>query len=156
MDGDSVSARPVAEKVGTIIAVRRQTIPFVCGLLGIVVVATPAHPQKRADSAWVVPVEARWRANPVLASSEAITRGREIYLFACAQCHGVAGRGDGPQAPALMTRPADLASARVRSQSDGALFWKITGGRCDMPKPRLEDQGVWTVLDFIRTIPARS
>jgi len=156
MDGDSLSARPAAEKVGTVIAERRWTIPLVCGLLGIVVVATPARPQKRTDTAWVAPVEVRRRANPVPATSEAISRGRELYLFECAQCHGVAGRGDGPQAPSLTTRLADLASARVRSQSDGALFWKITSGRCDPPKPKLEQQGVWAVIDFIRVMPPRT
>jgi mono/diheme cytochrome c family protein len=130
-------------------------MPFVCGLLGIAVVATPAHSQKRTDTAWVVPVEARRRANPVLATSEAINRGREFFLFECAQCHGVGGRGDGPQASALTTRPQDLASAQVRSQSDGALFWKITRGRGDMPKSKLEEQKVWAVIDFIRIMRPR-
>lgn len=155
MDGDSVSARSDAEKIGRVTAARWRTVPFVCGLLGIVVVATPARSQQRTDTAWVAPVEVRRRANPVLATSEAISRGRELYLFECAQCHGAAGRGDGPQAPALATRPADLASARVRSQSDGTLFWKITGGRCDLPKPKLEERGVWAVIDFIRVMPPR-
>ena len=34
--------------------------------------------------------------------------GRWDYQNSCASCHGVAGRGDGPLVPFLVTRPSDL------------------------------------------------
>jgi mono/diheme cytochrome c family protein len=34
--------------------------------------------------------------------------GRELYIDHCAICHGVAGKGNGPAAPALKTAPPDL------------------------------------------------
>jgi|SRR6516225_165919 mono/diheme cytochrome c family protein len=34
--------------------------------------------------------------------------GKELYLDHCAVCHGVAGKGNGPAAPALKTAPPDL------------------------------------------------
>ena len=34
--------------------------------------------------------------------------GREYYLRDCASCHGFEGKGDGPVAPALSVKPADL------------------------------------------------
>ena len=34
--------------------------------------------------------------------------GRPLYLRYCAACHGRQGRGDGPVAPALGEKPADL------------------------------------------------
>lgn len=34
--------------------------------------------------------------------------GAEMYQSYCAACHGKTGKGDGPAAPALKTKPADL------------------------------------------------
>jgi mono/diheme cytochrome c family protein len=34
--------------------------------------------------------------------------GRALYRRYCAACHGIAGRGDGPVAPALGEQPTDL------------------------------------------------
>jgi mono/diheme cytochrome c family protein len=45
------------------------------------------------------------QTKPVLADSLA---GRDSYELYCASCHGPAGHGDGPVAPALRTHPADL------------------------------------------------
>jgi mono/diheme cytochrome c family protein len=35
-------------------------------------------------------------------------RGPDLYRAHCAACHGSGGKGDGPLAPALKTKPADL------------------------------------------------
>jgi mono/diheme cytochrome c family protein len=40
--------------------------------------------------------------------------GRDSFAFYCASCHGPAGKGDGPVAPALQTRPTDLTSLTRR------------------------------------------
>jgi mono/diheme cytochrome c family protein len=41
--------------------------------------------------------------------------GRDIYRFYCASCHGLDGKGDGPIASALQTRPSDLTRLAVRN-----------------------------------------
>jgi mono/diheme cytochrome c family protein len=41
--------------------------------------------------------------------------GRDSYELYCAPCHGTAGRGDGPVASELRTRPPDLTSLARRS-----------------------------------------
>ncbi len=49
--------------------------------------------------------------------------GRRLYLQACSNCHGAEGRGDGPQAPKLVMKPADLARRpllRLANGPDGA------------------------------------
>lgn len=38
----------------------------------------------------------------------AATSGKQMYASYCAPCHGVDGRGQGPVAPALKTKPEDL------------------------------------------------
>lgn len=40
--------------------------------------------------------------------------GARSFQRACAPCHGPAGRGDGPVAPALATRPPDLTALAAR------------------------------------------
>jgi mono/diheme cytochrome c family protein len=41
--------------------------------------------------------------------------GRDLYNFYCATCHGRTGRGEGPVAPALKTRPTDLTTLAKRN-----------------------------------------
>lgn len=41
--------------------------------------------------------------------------GRDLFEFYCAACHGRNGKGDGPVAPALKTRPADLTTIASRN-----------------------------------------
>jgi high-affinity iron transporter len=42
-------------------------------------------------------------------SAPSLERGRQVYQATCASCHGVTGRGDGPQAAGLTPKPANLA-----------------------------------------------
>jgi mono/diheme cytochrome c family protein len=48
-------------------------------------------------------------AGGVAASEPA--RGRMLYQFRCAACHGADGRGDGPAAAALKPPPKDLTTS---------------------------------------------
>ena len=41
--------------------------------------------------------------------------GRDSFALYCASCHGSGGRGDGPVAGALKTRPADLTGIALRN-----------------------------------------
>lgn len=48
-------------------------------------------------------------------ASAARPDGAGAYVRYCASCHGVAGRGDGPAAPALTPRPTDLTQLTRRN-----------------------------------------
>ena len=37
-----------------------------------------------------------------------VSRGKAMYTKYCSDCHGVSGKGDGPFAPQLTKKPADL------------------------------------------------
>lgn len=121
------------------------------------VMSTAAPMAAQAAGQWVAPERRARRANPVPASAEGITRARTLYRQECAFCHGASGRGDGSKAADLDTRPGDLTSARVQAQSDGALFWKITEGRGDMPSNRtaLSDEQRWMLVNYLRTLAPR-
>lgn len=63
------------------------------------------------------------------AETPSLARGRELYQTTCSACHGVAGRGDGPQGAALKPRPANLADSIGLSGSSPLDFYRrITVG----------------------------
>jgi mono/diheme cytochrome c family protein len=70
--------------------------------------------------------------------------GSELFRFYCAPCHGAAGRGDGPAAPALKSVPPDLTALsrvnggafprdRVRAAIAGTGRPLVAHGSSDMP-----------------------
>ena len=80
---------------------------------------------------------------PAAGSDPAVARGAVLYRIHCASCHGAEAKGDGPVAPALRKKPADLtALARreggkypadeVRSFIDGRTELDAHGAR-EMP-----------------------
>ena len=55
----------------------------------------------------------------------------------------------------LKTEPRDFSKAIVQDQTDGALFFKISEGRKDMPsfKKKLPDEeDRWQLVNFMRTL----
>jgi mono/diheme cytochrome c family protein len=72
--------------------------------------------------------------------------GRDTFGQYCAPCHGNAGRGDGPVAPALRTRPSDLTMLAVRNGgvfpgSSVASF--VTGAGRNIQAHGTTDMPVW-------------
>lgn len=50
-------------------------------------------------------------------------RGKDVYEKHCAECHGAAGKGDGPAAHLMMPRPRDFTAAKykIRTTETGSL-----------------------------------
>ena len=69
---------------------------LVCGIA--VAVMMPALAAQRSD------------ARP----AEVTETGAETYTSHCASCHGASGKGDGPTAPSLRQKPADLTTIARR------------------------------------------
>lgn len=112
----------------------------------------PASASQMGDE-WEVPPSADAVKNPVPAAAESIARGKQIYEKNCLACHGDTGKGDGPAAAALQTRPGDLGDPEMWKRSDGNLFYKITAGRGSMKgfATKLSDAQRWDVVNYIRT-----
>lgn len=135
--------------------VRALAISAALALISLMA-STPAQAQGSGNAKpWVAPERASHRANPLPPTADALKRGRNLFHRDCEQCHGKAGHGDGPLAVSLLPRPADLASEHVQSQSDGALFWKMTEGRGVMPKATLGENEKWAVINYLRALAVR-
>ena len=91
-------------------------------------------------------------AEPYAAAS--IVRGDAVYADNCALCHGTNGRGDGPAAAGLPTRPADLTEPHLFAHSPGDLFWWVSHGMDEGVMPGFADvlnpNQRWDVINFIR------
>lgn len=99
-----------------------------------------------ACSAWVSAQgeEGRLRTGPI------------IYEEHCARCHGLMGKGDGPDGTSLIVPPANFRSRRSRSRTDFELFTTIAYGVAYSPmhgwRGRLTDEEMLEVISHIRTI----
>ena len=104
---------------------------------------------------WVVPDKAAKTANPIKTSAASIAAGKSLWSTHCSSCHGKAGLGDGSKAAQLKTQPSDFSKAAFQSQTDGALFYKVSEGRDDMPsfKKKLpEQEDLWNLVNFMRSL----
>ncbi|MBN2115129.1 MAG: c-type cytochrome [Anaerolineales bacterium] len=93
--------------------------------------------------------------NPVEADEASVTRGAELYALHCAMCHGQTAEGNGPVAPFLANKPANLTSSVAQSKSDGSIFLTITNGVDGKMPPLNENLLVperWDLVNFIRTL----
>ncbi len=133
-------------------ALRAAALPLALTALCMTSAPVAARAQGSSEP-WIAPTRASQRANPVVSAPDVVKNGHKIFVRDCEQCHGKLAHGDGSMAPALSIRPKDLTSDAVTSQTDGAIFWKISEGRGLMPKANLTDTEKWTVIQYLRTLP---
>jgi mono/diheme cytochrome c family protein len=108
----------------------------------------------QAPAAWVAPKYADTITNPLKNNAASIDEGKKTYVKLCVVCHGEKGKGDGLGAAALNPKPADHTSDKVQSQSDGAIFWKLTKGKAPMAsyEKTLTATQRWQVVNYMRTL----
>ena len=104
---------------------------------------------------WPVPDNYKNMKNPVASNAESIAEGKTLYATHCKSCHGTKGLGDGSKAAQLKTEPGDFSKPDFQAQTDGALFYKSSEGRDDMPsfKKKVPDADErWSIVNFMRTL----
>ncbi|HVH26118.1 MAG TPA: c-type cytochrome [Vicinamibacterales bacterium] len=72
--------------------------------------------------------------------------GRDIFRYYCTSCHGRDGRGDGPVAAQLKTRPANLTTLTTANGGQFPLERVrafVTHGRTDAPSHGSPDMPIW-------------
>ena len=103
---------------------------------------------------WKVPAKYETMKNPVPANTDKAI-GKSLYAKHCQSCHGKQGYGDGPKANEQKGDLGDFSTAEFQKQSDGALFYKTTFGRDDMPnydKKMPDDEDRWLIVNYMRTL----
>lgn len=124
-------------------------------ILGIIVIfITTASFTIFQNKPWNVPPDKAKISNAVKSDASSIAAGKVLWSQHCSSCHGKAGLGDGTKAAQLETTPPDFSKALVQGESDGALFFKTSEGRGDMPsfKKKIPDQeDIWNLVNYMRT-----
>lgn len=110
--------------------------------------------QNPAQEKWVAPKAADAIKNPYPNEPLVVTQGEELYNVYCWSCHGETGYGDGAAGGALGVKPANFHDELVKKQSDGALFWKLSEGRGNMPpfKESLSEEQRWQLVSYLRKL----
>ena len=101
-----------------------------------------------------VPAEYAGKMNPY--DVNMASQGEKIFQTNCEMCHGPHGHGDGPAGQSLEPKPKNLAVLQ-KSVGDDYLFWRISEGKSGTSmvawKGILEEDQIWQVVSFIRTLP---
>ena len=101
------------------------------------------------------------QTNPLEATAENIATGEMLYKkgakpLACAQCHGLNGKGDGKMARGMNPKPRDFScQAMMKDIPDGQLFWIIKNGSKGtgmMGFNMLKDDQIWQLVSYIRKL----
>ena len=102
---------------------------------------------------WIAPAGANTGINPLKGNAEATAEGKKTFTLMCVVCHGDKGKGDGIGGLSLVPRPGNFTLEKTQSQTDGALFWKMSEGRAPMAsyKAILTPTQRWQLVNYLRT-----
>ena len=132
---------------------KKNVSVLIAGLFAITLFAFV--PNNTFQDAWKVPDAAKNKVNPLKDDAASVANGKALYNQHCKSCHGTKGKGDGPKASQLDTECGDFTKASFQAQTDGALFYKTSEGRKDMPsyKKKIADANdIWAVVNYMRTL----
>ncbi|MFI5222302.1 MAG: c-type cytochrome, partial [Bacteroidia bacterium] len=127
---------------------------FLASFFAIMITLVAFKPTTFPNKPWDAPEKYQKMKNPVKADAGSIAEGKSLYTTHCQSCHGKKGKGDGPKAAQLETECGDFTKPDFQKQPDGAVFYKVSEGRKDMPsfKKKIPDEkDVWNLVNYVRT-----
>jgi mono/diheme cytochrome c family protein len=118
-----------------------------------------AAPKAEPSAQYTIPVEAAKKVNPVKATAESIARGKKLYGYDCAMCHGKDGYGKGDVAEDMKLKISDFSDpAALKERTDGELFYIIKNGKGQMPPEgdRVKPDALWDMVNYIRSFAKKA
>jgi mono/diheme cytochrome c family protein len=116
--------------------------------------AQDQKPAAAPASDFKIPPEAAKQTNPVKPSPESLAKGKKIYGFDCAMCHGKDGGGKGDLATDIKLTLKDYRDPdSLKGMTDGELAYIIKSGKGDMPAEgdRAKGDETWNLVNYIRS-----
>ncbi len=109
-------------------------------------------PAKAPAPEYKIPPEAAARVNPVKPTQESLAKGKKLYGFDCAMCHGEKGDGKGDMASDIKNVTDFTNPDALKNRTDGELFYVTRNGKGEMPPEgdRAKDDDIWNMVNYIR------
>ena len=108
----------------------------------------------RAQSNWQIPAAAKTEKSPLKVTPDVLKKGKGIFTSRCQKCHGLLGKGDGPDADSK-NKPADLTASLADANPDGVMYYKVANGQPPkMPafKGLMSRDEIWTVVEYAKSL----
>ena len=111
-------------------------------------------PKDQPPAEYKIPPEAAAKANPVKPGPESLAKGKKLYGFACAMCHGESGDGKGDMATDMKNVTDFTKPDALKNRTDGELFYIIRTGKGEMPPEgdRAKDDDIWNMVNYVRSL----
>ena len=105
---------------------------------------------------WQILDGAETEHNPALIDPAVLARGQGLYRSKCQRCHGVDGKGHGPDADPNHAAGDLTDASRAPLNPDGVMFYKVWNGRAKPKMPAMKTDiariDVWTVIHYVKTL----
>jgi len=101
-----------------------------------------------------IPPEAAAKANPVKPTADSLAKGKKLYGYDCAMCHGKNGDGKGDMASDIKNVTDFTNPEALKNRTDGELFYITRNGKGDDMPPegdRAKDEDIWNMVNYIRS-----
>ncbi len=91
---------------------------------------------------------------PLAVTGALLARGEERFNIYCAPCHDQTGSGRGIVALRSNWLPTNLLDTRVRTMTNGELFYVVSNGRRTMPAYRYQvaECDRWAIVAYVRAL----
>jgi mono/diheme cytochrome c family protein len=111
-------------------------------------------PAKAPAQEYKIPPEAAAKVNPVKPTAESLAKGKRLYGFDCAMCHGEKGDGKGDMATDMKNVTDFTKPDALKDRTDGELFYVIRTGKGEMPPEgdRAKDDDIWNMVNYVRSL----
>lgn len=111
-------------------------------------------PPQSPPQPYKIPPEDAAKVNPVRPTAESLAKGKKLYGYDCAMCHGEKGDGKGDMASDIKNVTDFTKPDALKDRTDGELFYVIRNGKGDMPPEgdRAKDSDVWNMVNYVRSL----
>ncbi len=125
------------------------------------VVVAESAPAPDADAPDAAPVDEAAAPAATAGGAGNADQGKAIYATYCGACHGTSGKGDGPAAATLTTKPRDHTNGEVMNAlPNEEIFKAIKEGGASVGKSNLmpawgatlNDEQIQDVVAFVRSL----
>jgi mono/diheme cytochrome c family protein len=111
-------------------------------------------PPQSQPQPYKIPPEDAAKVNPVKPTAESLARGKKLYGYDCAMCHGEKGDGKGDMASDMKNVTDFTKPDALKNRTDGELFYEVRNGKGDMPPEgdRAKDDDIWNMVNYVRSL----